>query len=428
MPQEIIHKVIDVSDQPTQIRWVQTCRNLRDYTISKVWSDLYINFKDTANGEVKDTERTRLDCLVKDLPGMGDRGINKVRTLHVNCSRRNTQSPPQSQLKPQDLERWFRPLLSVLSGLTCCVYEGALYQASLRDIVETTPSLSTLELRINDWLIESGRFRMIDERRIGHWEPWVAGDLDFSVLASMQNLQTLKIGRLQWWESIRLADVIGTLPLRHLELSACPWTYCFTASSRERYSSVTYFLVCLEQCRQRLLSPSTGLPTTLETLFLRNRFHWVVSDAEVAVDFEQLLRDACQERLNLRTIELTMPKREGVYNFLAKFGLYDTIAFFGDGAVRPGWISDLQGPFCSCSLRIQLSWYGGSLHGETKLPLSPEGASWRFAVTDDPYDLVVRDDDSKAVHGQVLMAGKLLNCERHKVHNELRAVRFQRMD
>lgn len=303
LPQDIIFNIIEVSDHSTQINWLRTRRQYYIHALPRVWSDLFIIWRDVVDREDETPEPTRLDYLAEKFACSDNPIKNKVRTIHVNYYREDPQSSPQDQVCPWHLMPSFYPLLSALPRLTCCVYQGALYQETLNAIATITTNLSTLEMRTNDCCTEEGRLiRYVHSQHVWTWEPWVEMRLDFNVLANLRGLQTLKIGRLQWAECVRLSEVVGTLRLRHLEISGCPWYACLDF---EWFSSVTYFLQLLNDHQlDDFQKPWGCLPKTLETLILRNRYHWVVSYPICSFDrvFEQMLRKACQDCSRLRMI------------------------------------------------------------------------------------------------------------------------------
>ena len=227
-----------------------------------------------------------------------------IESLHVDVRGDLTHTLRNHSAASQpSLERAILELLSLLPNITSCVFYGALYRETLSQLVRKS-TLKRLELRADDCYLQQA-FSSLDESRGWVWRRWSDLVLDFRVLARLRSLQSLKIGRLIHHEAQGLAERVVRLRLIYLEIHSSPWVkdkdprHHHLAGGKTYDPPLMFFFYSLLH-RNGPIHLSRGLPSTLETLILRDRFHIFGRPTK-----QMSLRAACSNCQSLRRIEST---------------------------------------------------------------------------------------------------------------------------
>ena len=382
-PDDIIFLIIQASDRATQIKWSSTCRVFYNYSCPRIWSDLKISSSDIdgyagnpelwwwpggieRNGKIhfmakhasRESKLARMSSCIQSL--MVDVRRNQT---HVLCNQ-----PAASQLS---LDIAIPTLLPLLPNLTTCVFDGALYRETLSQLVRVS-NLKRLELRADDWYLQQG-CSYLDESNSWVWRRWSDLVLDFGVLANLQSLQSLKIGRLHHGEARGLAEGVAKLQLINLEIHSGPWVSDNdprrnVAATQMYDSPLMFFFYLLGRCYGPSHPPS-ALPSTLETLILRDRFH-PFTRPELLVH----ICLACRNCRSLYRIESTQATRQQACDFLSAFGW------------RP--VEERFGNIKLASLDVSEDTFEETYNGVAEFRHMPSPGLWEFAFVRDPDDVL----------------------------------------
>lgn len=236
-------------------------------------------------------------------------------------------------------------LLGLLPNLTSCTFEGPLYQDQMTDILQIH-SLTRLDIRGEDQNIRRGR---------PNWmETYPSLVLDFSALASLTYLQSLKIGRLMVVEAFDLAKALTRLALVDLDLSASIWAP--RTDPRRRIAGdargVSPIVAVLTWLTGRFGSlqlpldvPHLGLPPSLKTLVLADRYHKMVTLTE-SLPMAKLVEQVTEPCEGLEKLSITFACCHACCLFmkhpLCCHGRSSRWCAFGLG----GWVGQWHLDFC----------------------------------------------------------------------------------
>ncbi len=412
-PEDVMFLIIEASDRATQICWSSTRRVYYNYLCPRMWSHLNISPSDI-DGYAGNPE-------LWWWPGLTERH-GKIHFMAKHASRKNKlarigsyieslrvdvrgdlthalyNQPAASQLS---LEIALPTLLPLLPKIISCVFDGALYRETLSQLVRIT-NLKRLELRADDWYLQQGSY--LDESRTWIWRRWSDLVLDFRVLANLKSLQSLKVGRLQHHEARGLAEGVARLPLIDLEIHSSPWVKDedprhSLAGGKTYDSPLVFFFYSLTHRYDSNLSP-TGLPPTIETLILRDRFHVFGKPTK-----QKYLRAACRDCRSLHRIESTHPTREQACKFFSTFGWRPVEERFGETKLA--------------SLKTPEESLGKIYNGVAEFRHMPSPGLWNFAFVRDPDDELEsaegfeksRSEDSAGLRAAVNDGNRDLNME-----------------
>ncbi len=397
--------IIKASDRASQIKWSSTCRMFYNYSCPMIWSQLGISSSDIdgyagnpelwswpggikRNGKIhfmqkhvgREGKLARLQSCIRSL--LVDIRVDET---HALCNQ-----PAVSQLS---METALPALLPLLPNLTACVYDGVLCRETLSKLVRIS-TLKCLELRADDWYLQQECYT--DESRSWVWCRWSDLILVFRVLANLTNLHSLKIGRLQHHEARGLAEGIARLRLTNLEIHSSPWishgdTRRYLTGSKTYASPLMFFFCHLTRRDGPSLLPS-ALPSTLETIILRDRFYVV----------KEPTRRDCRSLLR---IESTHPTREQACHFLLAFGWRPVGEHFGHTELA-----------------------AETHNGVAEFLYLPSTGLWKFAFVRDPDDVLEgaegykesRCEDSAALRAAV-------NGGKGDVNFWYRSIRMERL-
>lgn len=382
-PEDIIYLIIEASDRATQINWSSTCRVLYNYSCPRIWTDLEVSSFDVdgyaGNPELwwwpGGIERIGKIHFMAQYASRGSKLARMgacIRSLvvdvrgdqpHALCSQ-----PAASQLS---LEIAIPTLLLLLPNVTSCIFDGALYRETLSLLVGVT-NLKRLELRADDWYLQQG-CSYLDESHSWVWRQWSDLILDFRVLTNLKSLQSLKVGRLQHHEARSLAEGVAKLRLINLEIHSSPWVRDedprhYLAGGQTYDSPIMLFFYSLV----RRCGPSplpSALPSTLETLILRDRFHVFRQPTE-----QIYLWAAFRDCRSLRRIESTHSTSEQACEFFSIFGW------------RP--VEEHLGNTTQASIRLPEHSSEETYHGVAEFRHLPSPGRWEFAFVRDPDDVL----------------------------------------
>ncbi|KAL9068047.1 MAG: hypothetical protein Q9161_006492 [Pseudevernia consocians] len=380
-PGDIIFLIIEASDRATQISWSSTRRVFYNYLCPRIWSHLEISPFDidgyAGNPELwwwpgLKERHGKIHFMAKhasrenELARMGSYIESLLVDVRSDLTPTLPNQPAASQLS---LEIAIPKLLPLLPNLTSCVFDGALYRETLSQLVHIS-ALKRLELRADDWYLQQG-CSYLDESRSWVWRRWSDLVLDFRVLANLKSLQSLKVGRLQHHEARGLAEGVARLRLVNLEIHSSPWVNDedprhYLAGGKTYDSPLMFFFYSLIHRYDSNLLPS-ALPSTIETLILRDRFHAFGKPTK-----QNYLRAACRDCRSLRRIESTHPTREQACKFLVTFGWQPVEERFGETKLA--------------SLKTPEESLGKIYNGVAELRHMPSPGLWKFAVVRDPDD------------------------------------------
>ncbi|CAD6581096.1 MAG: hypothetical protein ASARMPREDX12_000352 [Alectoria sarmentosa] len=383
MPGDIIFLIIKASDRATQISWSSTRRVFYNYSCSRIWSDLSISPFDidgcAGNSELwwwpARLERYgKIHFMAKHarqqnkLARMGSYIESILVDARGDLKHALRNEPAASQ---RALEVALPTLLPLLPILSRCVFDGALYRETLSQLVQIS-NLKHLELRGDDWYLQQG-CSYIEDSHSWVWRRWSDLILDFRVLANLKSLRSLKIGRLQHHEAQGLAEGVARLQLINLEIHSSPWVKDEDprhnlAGNKTYDSPLMFFFYSMTRRRGPGLSPR-GLPSTLETLILRDRFHVYGKPTK-----HIYLRAACRNCRSLRRLESTHPTREQACEFFLTFEW------------RP--VEERFGKTKLASLKVPEQSLGKIYNGVAEFRLMPSPGLWSFAFVRDPDDVL----------------------------------------
>ncbi|KAM0801114.1 hypothetical protein BDR22DRAFT_209778 [Usnea florida] len=382
-PEDIIFLIIKASDRATLVNWSSTRRVFYNYSCPRIWSHLDISPVDidgyAGNPELwwwpgpterdgkihfmekyasHETKLTRMSSFVDSL-------LVDVRG-DLKHALRNEPAASQSALEIAILA-----LLSLLPNLTHCIFDGALYRETLSQFVQI-PNLKNLDLRGDDWYLEQA-CSYIEESHSWVWRRWSDLVLDFRVLANLQSLRSLKVGRLQHHEARGLAEGVLRLRLVYLEIRSSPWVKDedprhYLAGGITYDSPLMFFFYSLTRPYGQGLMPR-GLPSTLETLILRDRFHVFGRPTK-----QTYLRTACKNCRSLRRIESTHPTREQASEFFLTFEW------------RP--VEDRSVNIDASNIKAAGQSLAKIQSGVAEFRLMPTPGPWMFAFVRDPDDVL----------------------------------------
>lgn len=298
--------IIDQSTRADQIVWAYTCRALRIYATKRIWKDIYIT------SPAKILSLLQVDNTWQTAAAYG----LHVQNLYIDIRLiSNIMAAPGHEY----MEGATIPLLALLPNLTSCTFEGPLYQDQLTNILQVQ-GLRKLDLRGEDQNLRRGS---------PNWMEFYSNlNLEFSALASLQSLQSLKIGRLMMNEVLSLAQILTTLPLVDLNLSSGIWVphtdpRYRIARGQKSLSPVVAVIALLasvlaelyHQYDPTLSALGKGLPPTLKTLFLADRYHNMQCNVSTFT-MSMLLESATEPCEGLQRLEITFRSRTDACLFM----------------------------------------------------------------------------------------------------------------
>lgn len=422
-PQDIIFLIIKASDRATQINWSFTRRVFYNYSCSRIWSDFSISPCDI-DGCAGNSE-------LWWWPGQPER-YGKIHFMAKHASQENKLARMGSYIESllvdvrgdlkhalrneaaasqRALESAIPTLLPLLPNVTRCVFDGALYRETLSQVVQIS-NLKYLKLRGDDWYLQQG-CSYIEESNRWVWRHWSDLVLDFRVLANLKSLQSLNIGRLQHSEARGLAEGVARLRLINLEIHSSPWVKDedprhYLAGGKTYDSPLMFFFYSLIRRHGPGLLPR-GLPSTLEALILRDRFHVFGTPTK-----QSYLRAACRNCRSLRRIESTHPTREQACEFFLTFEW------------RP--VEECFGKVKLASLKDPEKSLGKIYNGVAEFRLMPSPGLWKFSFVRDPDDVLEsaegygknRSEDSAGLRAAV-------NNGNGKLNMQFRTIRLEKL-
>ena len=236
--------------------------------------------------------------------------ISRVKYLEIDNQGFDDQHPRCRQF---NMNLVLPVLLQRLLKLRSFRYLGPVSQKALVSIVQVN-SLRVLQIRTGNEVLKVPS---------GHnpipTMPWEDVPLDWIVLANLKGLQALEIGRLISGEGHRLAQGVATLDLRRLHLSCWGWESensppnPFLLSSNT--SALVSFLNALTTLDLRGDPTCRGLPSTLEHLVLKDKYHTSIPS------LHQLITTAILPCNSLETLATTIIVNEKSYATISKMGL-----------------------------------------------------------------------------------------------------------
>ena len=303
-PSDIVSLIIEQSDRATLHIWARTCSACHRVSSPLLWKDIYIDGNDLQaywerTRALPTSLRVRLenggivDFLIPD-PGHED-------LYKPSASRHEDLAAPHSRIRRLFLEA--RPSMTIfkehitsqeleitlgffalfMSRLESLVFDGRLYQGSLRQIVKFE-NLKCLVLRRWRWynrISEEANYTNIPSPRIA---PWAELVLDFTCLFDMHSLSNLYIDELVALEAQGLAKAVGYL--QHLTVLSLRASILITGPDNrtqhtEIADDVSPFILFLEALSsggdETKTGPGNGTPGgspgRLQTLVLDDRYH-----------------------------------------------------------------------------------------------------------------------------------------------------------
>lgn len=429
-PMDIIFLIIEASDRATQIKWSSTCQVFYNYTCPRIWSDLRISCSDIDGyagypelwswpGGIERYGKIHFMAEHASRESKLTRMNSCIRTLIVDIRPNQTQAlSDQAVVSQLSLDFVIPTLLPLLPNLTACVFDGALYCKTLSQLVKVS-TLKRLELRADDWYLQQGDSDP-DESHSWVWRRWFDLSLNFKVLANLQSLQSLKIGRLHHEEAKGLAKVVAKLRLIDLEIHSSPWVsdddLRRVLAGRQWFDSpLMFFLYFLGRRHGPGLLPR-ALPSTLETLILRDRFHpFTQLDAFAPPTKHLWIRTACRNCRSLRRIEFTHPTRDQACNFISTFGWRPLEERFGNTKLA--------------SLEVSEHPPEEIYNGVAEFQHMPSPGLWEFAFVRDPNDVLESTEayaESMLADSAALMAKVTIG--NGKINTEFRTVILEKLD
>lgn len=429
-PVDIIFLIIETSDRATQIKWSSTCQVFYNYTCPRIWSELEISCFDihgyAGNPELcswpDGIERHgKIHFMAKHASRESKlaRMNSRIQTLIVDVRRNQTPALcNQAAVLHLSLEIAMPILLPLLPNLTACVFDGALYGQTLIQLVKVT-TLKRLELRADDWYLHQGDPNP-NESRSWVWRRWFDLPVNFRVLANLKNLQSLKVGRLHHEEAKGLAKVVAKLRLIDLEVHSSPWVRYDdrrrVPAGRQWFDSpLMFFFYFLGRRRGPGILPK-ALPSTLETLILRDRFHPFTQIDAFAPPTKQLwICAACRNCRSLRRIEFTHPTRDQACDFISTFGWKPLEERFGNTRLARPEVSEHSPEEI--------------YNGVAEFQHMPSPGLWEFAFVRDPDDVLESAEgyaESMSEHSAELMA--TVTNGNGKINMEYRNVILEKLD
>lgn len=429
-PLDIMFLIIEASDRATQIKWSSTCQVFYNYTCPRIWSDLEVSCSDI-DGYLGDPELwswpSRIERYGK-IHFMAKHASREsklarmnscIQTLIVDIRPNQTQALcDQAAVSQLSLDLAIPTLLPLLPNLTACVFDGSVYCKTLSQLVKVS-TLKRLELRADDWYLQQGDPDP-DESRSWVWRRWVDLPLKFRVLANLQNLQSLRIGRLHHEEAKGLAEVVANSRLINLEIRSSPWVsdddLRRVPAGRQWFDSpLMFFFYFLGRRHGPGLLPK-ALPSTLETLILRDRFHpFTQIDAFAPSTKHHWICAACRNCRSLRRIEYTNSTRDQACHFISTFGWRPVEERFGNTKLA--------------SLEISEHPLEDIYNGIAEFQHMPSPGLWEFAFVRDPDDVLESTEayaESMLADSAALMA--TVTIANGKINTEFRTVILEKLD
>lgn len=422
-PEDIIFIIIKASDRATQISWSSTRRLFYNYSCPRIWSHLDISPFDidgyAGNPELwwwpGPTERDgKIHFMAKHasrenkLARMGSYIESLLIDVRGDLTHALRNEPAASQ---SALEFAIPTLLPLLPKLISCVFDGALYRETLSQLVQIS-NLKHLDLRGDDWYLQQA-CSYVEESHSWVWRRWSDLVLDFRVLANLKSLQSLKIGRLQHHEARGLAEGVALLRLIRLEIHSGPWVKDedprhYLAGGITYDSPLMFFFYSLTRTYGSGLLPR-GLPSTLETLILRDRFHVFGKPTK-----QIYLRAACKNCRSLRQIESTHPTREQACEFFLTFEWRPVEEHFGKTK-----LASIKAPKQSLAKIYS---------GVAEFRLMPSPGLWKFAFVRDPDDILESAEDYKGSRSEdSARIRAAVDDGNGKLHVEFRTIKLEKL-
>lgn len=350
LPYDILLKVVEHSDLPTQVSWSCTSRAMFPIASCEIWGSLHLRSSaitayvlivsghrstDSADGivhfllessyrrhnrwdHVLASNRTHgafihrphgLDKYLHPKQLIATLPISRVEDLEIDNQGFDDLHPRCDQFH---IDLVLPALLQRLPNLQSFRYLGPVSTKTLAAIVQSS-SLRVLQVRNGNDVLNvptTGTFTT----------PWEDVVLDWSVLANFKSLQELEVGRIISREAHKLAKGVASLDLRRLHLSCWGWEYeNIVPSPSMRYtghtSALVLFLDALTTLDLHGNPTRGGLPSTLEHLVLIDKYHtWIPS-------LHQLVATAILPCDNLETLSTTINVNGESYKIVSKMGL-----------------------------------------------------------------------------------------------------------
>ena len=352
LPYDILHNIVEHSDLSTQINWSCTSRAIFPVASSNIWHSLYIFSSEiTAYVHIVFGQRSRnhADGIVHFLLERAHRKyhtshhlytgdlthgafvhganevekysqakqiyatlpISRVKDLEIDNQGFHAQHPICNKA---DMDHVLPVLIKCLPNLQSFKYIGPLSASSLAAIIQVG-GLRVLEARNGNDVLQaptrpSPTFIM----------PWLDPSLDLSVLANLQGLQTLEVGRLTRHEACGLAKGVASLKLRNFHLSCWGWEYENSIPSRSMHSKaytspLVLFLEALTTPGLSIPPTCRGLPSALKALALIDRYYSLIPS------LHQLIATAILPCENLESLSTTISVTGKCYDIISKMGL-----------------------------------------------------------------------------------------------------------
>lgn len=431
-PVDIIFLIIEASDRATQIKWSSTCQVFYNYTCPRIWPDLIITCSDiqgyAGNPELWSWHSGigrygKIHFMAKHASRESKlaRMNSRIQTLIVDTRPNQTQALcNQATVSHLSLEIAIATLFPLLPNLTACVFDGALYGETLSQVVKVS-TLKRLDLRADDWYLQHGA-RGPDESRSWVWRSWFDLHLNFRLLANLPNLQSLKVGRLHHEEARGLANAVAKLRLIDLEIHSSPWMTeehlhpRGDRTGRQCFDSPLMFFFYFSGRRPRPGRLPNALPSTLETLVLRDRFHPFTQDDIFAPPTKQLwIHASCRNCHSLRRIEFTHPTRDQACDFISTFGWRPLEERFGN--------TKLAG------LEVSEHPLEEIYNGIAEFQHMPSPGVWEFAFVRDPDDVLESTEgyaESMLAESAALMA--TVTNGNGKINMEFRTIILEKLN
>ena len=204
-------------------------------------------------------------------------------------------------------------LLNRLPVLQSFRYLGPVSMKTLAAIMQIN-NLRVLQIRNGSDLLD------LHSRSLNRIMPWIDIVQDWSVLANLESLQTLKVGRLIREEADGLAKGIAFLKLRRFHISCWGWDYGSTnprisTRSTVHKSALVRFLDAIVTLNVHSGQVHCGLPSTLKHIVLVDNYHSLIPS------LYELLTTAISPCENLDTLSVTMTVNRECYENIGRIGL-----------------------------------------------------------------------------------------------------------
>lgn len=352
-PRDIIFNIAEHSDIPTQINWSCTSRAISPIASCKIWKSLRVRGSEiTAYVFIVSGQRSteRADGIVHFLLESAYRH-HRYAWEHVFASdraagafiRRSNGGVGYSHLKQLTTTlpvSHVRDLAIDNEGFddqhpTCNEFDMGLV---LPILLKRLPSLQSfdyvgpLSAKLLAAIIQIDKLRVlhvrngIDVLKVPTTPgptvaaPWLDVALDWSLLANLQRLQVLEVGRLIGHEARGLAQVVTSLSLRKLYLSCWGWEYenndpRKSMPSTVYMSALVVFLDAVTTVDLRGGQTYRGLPSTLQHLVLIDRHHTQIPS------LHHLVATAILPCENLESLSTTISVNGSCYDIISRMGL-----------------------------------------------------------------------------------------------------------